>query len=451
MLKLMNSPARAADGRNGKKAWLVAADMGYGHLRAAYPLRDIAEGEVILVGNNDSAGVVEKKLWSQLLSIYGLMSRARSIPLVGKSLFLFVETLLHIPSFYPIRNLSSSTFQVVLLNSFIKRGLCSGVLQEISAKDLPVVTSFYATAIAADMRGMDRVYCIICDADLNRVWVAKEPWESRIHYFAPCGKAAQRLQAYGVPRERIYLTGFPLPDELLGGKDLSILRQDLGQRLHYLDPNNRFWPLHSRDVEYFLGSENCVFRKTRQLTVTYAVGGAGAQKEIGERIAFSLKKKLLAGEVKLNLVAGTKKSVKDFFDRVKERISPETDCVEVVYEDTTNEYFNRFNGILRTTDILWTKPSELSFYTALGMPIVMSPGIGSQEYFNRKWLLEIQAGIRQENPEYTDQWLYDALENGRFAEAAWSGFLKARKLGTYKIKEILEEGKILNENSPLLR
>ncbi len=451
MLKLMNSPARAADRQNGKKAWLVAADMGYGHLRAAYPLRDIAEGEVVLVGNNDSASVVEKKLWSQLLSIYALMSRARSIPLIGKSLFLFAETLLHIPSFYPIRNLSSSTFQVVLLNSFIKRGLCSGVLQEISAKDLPVVTSFYATAIAADMRGMDHVYCIICDADLNRVWVAKEPWESRIHYFAPCGKAAQRLQAYGVPRERIYLTGFPLPDELLGGKDLSILRQDLGQRLHYLDPNNRFWPLHSRDVEYFLGNENCVFRKTRQLTVTYAVGGAGAQKEIGERIAFSLKKKLLAGEVKLNLVAGTKKSVRDFFDRIKESISPETDSVEVVYADTTNEYFSRFNRILRMTDILWTKPSELSFYTALGMPIVMSPGIGSQEYFNRKWLLEIQAGIRQENPEYTDQWLYDALENGRFAEAAWSGFLKARKLGTYKIKEILEQGKILNENSPLLR
>jgi hypothetical protein len=106
---------------------------------------------------------------------------------------------------------------------------------------------------------------------------------------------------------------------------------------------------------------------------------------------------------------------------------------------------------MRTTDILWTKPSELSFYSGLGIPIVMSPPIGSQERFNAKWLFEIQAGIKPENPEYTDQWLFDFLNNGRLAEAAWSGFLKARKLGTYKILEVLETGKMTTEDSPILR
>jgi hypothetical protein len=81
----------------------------------------------------------------------------------------------------------------------------------------------------------------------------------------------------------------------------------------------------------------------------------------------------------------------------------------------------------------------------------MTPTIGSQEKFNRQWLFEIQAGIRQENPDHTDQWLFDWLNNGRLAEAAWSGFLKARKLGTYKILEVLQTGKMTKSDSPVMR
>ena len=114
-------------------------------------------------------------------------------------------------------------------------------------------------------------------------------------------------------------------------------------------------------------------------------------------------------------------------------------------------YFDMFNRSLRDTDILWTKPSELSFYCALGIPIIMSPAIGSQEKFNRKWLHEIQSGIRQENPDYTDQWLYDLLNRGTLAESAWDGFLKARKLGTFKILEVLEKGEMVKESHPVLR
>ena len=81
----------------------------------------------------------------------------------------------------------------------------------------------------------------------------------------------------------------------------------------------------------------------------------------------------------------------------------------------------------------------------------MSPIIGSQEKFNRKWLREIRAGIRQENPDYTDQWLFHLLQEGHLADAAWSGFLKARKLGVRKIKELLINGTITRSDSPLQR
>jgi len=37
------------------------------------------------------------------------------------------------------------------------------------------------------------------------------------------------------------------------------------------------------------------------------------------------------------------------------------------------------------------------------------------------------------------------------AEAAWAGFLKARKMGIYKILEVLETGKMTESDSPLER
>lgn len=432
-------------------AWVVSADMGYGHQRAVYPLRDIAEEGIITVGSSEDISKAEKKLWKRLLNAYEFFSRAKGIPIIGRPLFSMLDTLMYIPSFYPQRNLSSTTFQVNLLESTIEKGLCSGMLEKISTKILPLVTSFYAPAIAADKGGFPKIYCIICDADINRVWVAKHPWESRIEYFAPCGKAAQRLKAYGVPEERIYLTGFPLPTELLGGEDLSMLKKDLAQRLFYLDPKGKFWARHGRNVEHFLGKNNCLFRNERKLTITYAVGGAGAQKEIGGMIANSLKKKIKAGEVKLNLVTGIREEVFNYFETIKRDIDPDGNSITIIHSKSLNEYFELFNKSLHHTDVLWTKPSELSFYSALGIPIIMSPVIGSQEKFNRKWLREIQAAIKQINPQYTDQWLYDLLDRGTLAESAWDGFLKARKLGTYKIKQILKNGFLEKETDPVMR
>lgn len=433
------------------KAWVVSADMGYGHQRAVYPLRDIAEEGIITTGSSEAVSKAEKKLWRRLLNAYEFFSRAKGIPVIGSPLFSMLDTLMYIPSFYPLRNLSKTTFQVNLLESTIEKGLCNGMLEKISTKMLPLITSFYAPAIAADKKGYSKVYCIICDADINRVWVAKHPWESRIEYFAPCGKTVQRLKAYGVSEEKIHLTGFPLPEELLGGEDLPVLKNNLAQRLFYLDPHGKFWARHGRSVEHFLGKDNCSFKNDRKLTITYAVGGAGAQKEIGGKIARSLRDKIKSGKVKLNLVTGIRKEVHEYFKTVKKDVDPESNNIEVLHADSLNDYFDLFNIALQNTDILWTKPSELSFYCALGIPIIMSPVIGSQEKFNRKWLREIQAAVKQINPDYTDQWLYDMLQKGTLAELAWSGFLKARKLGTYRIKHVLQKGYLEKETDYVMR
>ena len=49
------------------------------------------------------------------------------------------------------------------------------------------------------------------------------------------------------------------------------------------------------------------------LTIMFAVGGAGAQKEVGIRIVESLTKRIKANEIKIILVAGIKEKVRNFF------------------------------------------------------------------------------------------------------------------------------------------
>lgn len=434
---------------NGLRAWVVTVDMGLGHQRAIYPLTFIAEEGVITIGSDSTSDENEKKLWNRLRRTYEFLSRIRSIPIVGKPLFGILDTLQNIPPLYPIRDMSNPTFQVNLLRSFIEKGICRGMLDKIQERPLPLVTSYPVPAIAADRMGYGLIYCIICDAEISRAWVPEDPLDSRIHYMAPCERAVQRLKSYGVPKERIFLTGFPFPLEVLGGKRLELLKADTAQRLFYLDPNNRFWPLHGRNVTHFLGRGNCRFKRHRQLTLTYAVGGAGAQREIGYWIAKSLMDHIKKGRMRLNLVAGIREEVNSYFENVKSELLKDSPNIRIVYSPQKEEYFRQFSKTIRETDVLWTKPSELSFYCGLGIPIIIAPPIGAQEVYNKKWLLEVQAGIPQENPEYTNHWLFDLLNEGRLAESAWDGFLKARKYGTYKVLEILETGTMRLETSPL--
>lgn len=433
-----------------QKYWLASTDMGYGHQRAIYPLKHLSDNEILDVANTPKTSDEEKKMWGKSLTLYEFISRTSRLPLVGKFFKFILDRLLYIPKFYPMRDLSEPSVQVNVLARNIKKGLCRGMLEIISEESRPLITSFYAPAVAADIYGFEKVYCIICDTDLNRVWVSSDPLESKIEYFAPTSKSAKRLMQYGVPESKIHITGFPLPKELLGDSSLNVLKHDMAIRLKLLDPEKRFWELQKYNLRKLLGEDIDNVEPNRPLTITYAVGGAGAQKEIGEELAISLKEKLQNNEVRLNLVAGTKENVKKYFEDVKKMLDG-NENITILYGENNYEYFDVFNEALHTTDVLWTKPSELSFYCALGIPVVMSPTIGPQEKFNRKWLREIGAGIKQDNPHFADQWLFDLLRRGRLAEAAWSGFTKARKMGSFKIEEVLKTGMLTDEYHPLKR
>ena len=63
-----------------KRAWVVAADMGYGHQRTAYPLRDIAFGEKV-INANSYHGIPKKdrNIWEQTRSLYEVVSRLKRV------------------------------------------------------------------------------------------------------------------------------------------------------------------------------------------------------------------------------------------------------------------------------------------------------------------------------------------------------------------------------------
>jgi hypothetical protein len=438
------------------KFWLISADMGYGHQRAIFPLKDLAYDREILNANKmPHASAIERRLWKNMLTTYEFVSRAVKLPLIGRFFSRFLDSLLYIPKYYPFSDRSDSTYQVRYLRRRIKNGLTNSILDQIESPVMPLITSFYTIAIAAEIAGHKKIFCIICDTDINRVWVAENASSSSIVYFASGSVSEQRLISYGVPEENIQLTGFPLPLELLGDRSLNILKNDLIRRLKNLDPDGVFYNLYKHSINAFIPYEesNSIVTDTveRFVTITFSVGGAGAQKEIAEEIVSSLSIKISNGQVRLNLVAGIRTDVRDYFYDVKERYAPDNDNICIIWASDNNRYFELFNNCLHTTDILWTKPSELSFYCALGIPIIITPPIGPQEKCNRHWLREIGAGYKQQNPEYTDQWLFDLLKKGRLAEAAWLGFLKARKYGTYNILDFLENGSFVSSNDPLKR
>lgn len=428
-----------------KHAWVVAVDMGYGHQRAAYPLRHLSPtGKVIIANNYEGIPRNDFRIWHSSQAFYEFVSQLTALPLIGGKIFDIYDKMQKIADFYPRRDLSRPNLATTQIYKLISRGWGKDLINYLNTKDIPLITSFFTIAFFAEEHGFKNdIYCLLCDADISRSWVALQPKKSRIKYFAPCRRVAERLRLYGVPEKNIYLTGFPLPEENLGGPSLNILKKDLAERIINLDPEHRYRQKYSETVEQFLRIIKIGAKHHHPLTLTFAVGGAGAQKQIAIDILKSLKKKLLAEEINLNLVAGTRNDVYLFFkNQITERGLQRAfnKNLRIIYEVNKEDYFSSLNKELRLTDVLWTKPSEMVFYAALGLPIIMAPSIGSQEVYNRTWLKTIGAGISQNNPRYTHEWFFDWVNSGWLAEAAMSGFLDGRQFGTYNIQDVVFKG-----------
>ncbi|MBI4714284.1 hypothetical protein HY771_03835 [Candidatus Uhrbacteria bacterium] len=431
-----------AHSNNGNHlAWVVDVNMGYGHSRAAYSLSDLSNGEVLSA--NDYKGIPneDRKLWKESREIYETISRMKPIPVVGNFLFEALDQWQEIPQFYPRRDLSKPNFQLKQIYASIRKGLGKHLIEQLSKNPKPLVTTFFIPAFAADYFDYPGdIWCVTTDADISRTWAPIDPQRSRIKYFASNGRVVERLKLYGVRDENIFLTGFPLPKELIGGAHATSLKKCLRSRLCNLDPQGIFEERYARSIKSELTTMRCEKDEQHPLTLTYSVGGAGAQRQLGVQILNSLKGKISQQKIRLNLVAGVRKDAASFYRSavydagLKKSLGT---WVNVPEFDSRESYFSGFTKLLKTTDILWTKPSELSFYCGLGIAIIMAPPIGSQEEFNRIWLDYVGGGVPQNDPKYTNEWLFDWISSGGVARMAWNGYIEAPTHGTYRIEDIV--------------
>lgn len=434
-------------GKQDKAAHIVAVNMGYGHERPAFSLRHLGTKQHIIIANQyDGIPESDRRLWDNGRKIYERISRLKRIPLVGPLAFRIMDEMQEIPSFYPRRDLSRPNLQLLEFYALIrKRGFMRHLMEELSKDPKPLLCTFMTPAFAAEEFGYpEEIYVLATDSDISRTWAPLHPKRSRIRYLAPTGRVRERLKLYGVLEDRIELTGFPLPMSAIGGSDSKTIKGDLARRICHLDPSGIFLDHSEKMLRAHLGPQFCPSIKKKNgkaISLAFAVGGAGAQRDIGVAVAKSLIKEIRQGNIQLTLIAGSRQEVTDFFTTQLKQMGLARALtkgqVRILHEPTRTGYFQAFEKLVREIDILWTKPSELSFYTGLGIPIIMAPPVGSQENFNRQWLMQIGGGVDQLDPRYTNEWLFDWIASGALARMAWHGFIEAPTHGTYRIADII--------------
>ena len=411
--------------------------MGYGHQRPARALATQLGCEVFHADKPPLADQEEQACWAKIRQFYENVSRISSLPYIGTPFRFTLNAVTGIPHLYPFRDLSSPTLAVSYLERSARQGLGRSMITYLEDHDLPLLTTFYSPAILADYHGYDRIYCVITDSDVNRVWAPIAPKTTKIRYFAPSGRAVRRMRAYGVDPHSIELTGFPLPHSLVGGPEAPVLRNNLAARLGRLDPHRVFRRQFAADLESF----EALPELGGPLHLVFAVGGAGAQADLPAKFLPSLRDAVLGDRLRLTLVAGVRSEVRDQFVRDLERtgLSGELDRrIAILFDPDIDGYLDRFDEVLASADILWTKPSEMVFYGALGLPLLLSEPIGVHENYNRRYARESGVAFIQRDPRTIGERLMELLDDGHLAAAAWAGYRRLPHSGLYRVLERMQ-------------
>jgi len=408
---------------------VAAIDMGYGHLRAAAPLADALGVPLLLMERPPLGQARDAWFWWRTRMLYEPLTRWSQVPGLGAPLRELLARITAIPD--SNGDLSAPTAGTRWMERAARAGAGRALAEHLRETGAPLLATFYAAPILAELHGAERLHCVVTDADVNRVWAPPHPARSRIRYYVPSEPARRRIESYGVAPERIRLTGFPLPHDLVGGRQMPALKRNLAARLGRIDPGRAV-------ADAAAGEIGPVPRDESPPLVTFAIGGAGAQVGIAERLVHGLAGALRARRLALALVAGRRRDVARSLRAAigAERLDGHP-CIEVLEERDTLKYLRGFNALLARTDVLWTKPSEMTFFAALGLPVVAAPPVGVHEERNLRWAVEQGAALPQGDPERAGDWLPRWIEEGVLARAAWNGYRRLPRLGLYEIVDDL--------------
>jgi processive 1,2-diacylglycerol beta-glucosyltransferase len=210
---------------------------------------------------------------------------------------------------------------------------------------LLIHTHFLSAEIAADLRRSGRLDCpqviVTTDFATHRIWV-QEPTE---RYYTATEEGKVYLTTWGVPPERIAVTGIPVRAAFQKPLSRQVARQQLG-----LPTEGRMVLLLTGGMG--MGPVEAIFRQLLHLTdLAHVVAIAGSNRKLYERL------KALAGQGRGSATV-------------------------VGYTDRMHEY-------MRAADLAITKPGGLTASEALvcGLPMLIIFPIPGQETRNSDYLL----------------------------------------------------------------
>jgi hypothetical protein len=411
------------------RAVVAAIDMGYGHLRPAAALADYLGTEVLEMDKPPLGGEKDQRFWKSTRELYEPLTRFSQLPGVGAPMRAVLNTITAIPEPWPVRDLSGGTQGTRWMERAARDGVGAALADHLRAAKAPLMATFYGAAILAELHGAEKLHCLITDSDVNRVWAPPDAARSAIRYFAPTDRALRRMRTYGVPKDNIRATGYPLPHQLVGGRERTALKKNLIARLSRLRVSGRL----REAAEAELGPLPAA---TQPPLVVFAVGGAGAQVPLARKLVKGMRRQIEEGVLRLSLVAGRRSEVVAALREALYQNSLEAQ-VDILEDPDVFGYIRRLNALLADADALWSKPSEMTFFAALGLPFISAPPVGVHEAWNLRWATDRGAGLPQHDPQAAGDWLQEWLEDGVLASAAWAGYQRLPQLGLYEIAEEL--------------
>lgn len=392
---------------------VAAIDMGYGHLRPAAALAEHLGTQVLQMDQPPLGHKRDRAFWNPIRNLYEPLTRLSQLPGIGLPLRPLVNAITAIPPLWPARDLSGPTQGTRWMRKAADIGVGRRLAEHLRETSAPLLATFYAAPILAELHGAGRLHCVVTDSDVNRVWAPPDARSTNITYFAPTDAARRRMESYGVPRARVRVTGYPLPGELVG-RDRSTLKRNFRARMERIG------------------------RQGRAPLIVFAVGGAGAQVPLAKHVIAGLKKRILEGALRLAVVAGRRP---DVASALSSALSAHGllghPGAELLYDRDVFVYFRRFNDLLARADALWSKPSELVFFAALGLPFIAAPPVGAHEICNLRWATDRGAALPQHDPAVAGDWLLEWVEDGVLASAAEAGMCLPQT-GLYEIADQVE-------------
>jgi UDP-N-acetylglucosamine:LPS N-acetylglucosamine transferase len=392
------------------KPLVAAIDMGYGHLRPAAALADELGTQVLAMDAPPLGEARDREFWDGVRRLYEPLTRISQLPFVGLPARGLLNAITAIPPLRPGEDLSGATQGTRWLRKAAGSGVGRGLAEHLRKTGEPLLATFYAAAVLAEMHGTGRLHCVVTDSDVNRVWVPQNSKGTKIKYFAPTELTRQRLEGYGVPPSNIRVTGYPLPGELVG-RDGARRKANHASRLGRLGG------------------------KGERPLIVFAIGGAGAQVPLARALIAGMEKQIRAGELRLALVAGRRPEVARALSAALSAHRLEGHAgVEMLFDPDVFGYIRRFNALLARADALWTKPSELIFFAGLGLPIIAAPPVGMHEEANLRWAADRGAALAQGDPAAAGEWLSAWVKDGVLGNAAGQG-MRLPHLGLYEIAD----------------